>query len=102
MFRSCKPIENVVNLTHLGTTVTNQNYCRVYEGNKIGLIQFRIVCLPVNIKGLKIKRLITINVPIVSYENEAWFETFQHRLRMSENGMMRLTFGPEKEKAAEG
>jgi hypothetical protein len=53
---------------------------------------------PSHIKNLKIKIYKTVILPVVLYGCETWSLTFgeEHRLGVSENGVLRI-FGPKRE-----
>jgi hypothetical protein len=66
----------------------------------MAIIQSKIFCLPVSYKkNLKIKIYKTVILPVVLYGCETWSLTFreEHRLRVSENRMLRKIFGPKRE-----
>jgi hypothetical protein len=65
----------------------------------LAIIQSKIFCLPVSCqKNLKIKIHKTVILPVVLYGCENWFLTLreEHRLRVFENGVLRI-FGPKRE-----
>jgi hypothetical protein len=64
------------------------------------IIQSKIFCLPISYKkNLKIKIYKTVILPVVLYGCETWSFTLreEHRLRVSENRMLRRIFGPKRE-----
>jgi hypothetical protein len=64
------------------------------------IIQSKIFCLPVSYqKNLKIKIYKTVILPVVLYGCDTWSLTLreEHRLRVSENRVLRRIFGPKSE-----
>jgi hypothetical protein len=63
------------------------------------LIQSKIFCLPVSYKKPKDKNIKTVILPVVLYGCETWCLTLgeEHRLRVSENRMLRKIYGPKRE-----
>jgi hypothetical protein len=67
---------------------------------RLAIIRSRTFCLPVSYqKILNIKIYKTVIFPVVLYGYEAWSLTLreEHRLRVSENRVLRLTIGPERD-----
>jgi hypothetical protein len=66
----------------------------------LAIIQSKIFCLHVSyIKKLQIKIYKTVILPTVLYGCETWSLTLreEHRLRVSENRVLRKIFGPKRE-----
>jgi hypothetical protein len=66
----------------------------------LAIIQSKVFCLPVSYqKNLKIKLYKTVIFPVVLYGYETWSLTLreEHRLRVSENRVLRKIFGPKRE-----
>jgi hypothetical protein len=64
------------------------------------IIQFTIFCLPVSYKKkLKIEMYKTVILPVVLYGCETWSLTLrkEHKLRISENRVLRRIFGHKRE-----
>jgi hypothetical protein len=63
------------------------------------IIQSKICCLPISCKKLNIKIYKTVILPVVLYGCETWSLTLkeEHRLRVSENTVLRRIFGPKRE-----
>jgi hypothetical protein len=68
------------------------------------IIQFKIFCLPVSYKKLKIKIHRTVILPVVLYGCETWSLTLreEHRLRVSENSVLREILDPKRRKTDYG
>jgi hypothetical protein len=67
--------------------------------------QFRNICLPASsLKCCRLKHTNNIILPVVLYWCEAWSLTprEEHRLRVSENRVLRGIFGPKREEVAGG
>jgi hypothetical protein len=89
----------------LETTLTNQNGIhdeirrRLNSGNACNysvqnLLSFRLIS-----KNLKIKIYKTVILPVVLYGCETWSLILreEHRLKVSENRVLRRIFGPKRE-----
>jgi hypothetical protein len=97
--------ENVATFKYLETTLSNQNdihdeiKSRLNSGNACyysvqNLLSSRLIS-----KNLKIKIYKTVILPVVMYGCETWSLTLreEHRLRVSENRVLRRIFGPKGE-----
>jgi hypothetical protein len=97
--------ENVAKFKYLGKTLTNQNdirdeiKIRLNSGNACyysvqNLLSFRVIS-----KNLKIKIYKTVILPVVLYGCETWSLTLREecRLRVFENRVLRMIFGPKRE-----
>jgi hypothetical protein len=65
----------------------------------LATIWFRVFCPPACCLDLKIKIYKTITLPVVFYGCETWSLTLreEHRLRVSENRVLRRIFGPTRD-----
>jgi hypothetical protein len=65
----------------------------------LAIIQYKIFCLPVSYKKLKIKTYKTVILPVLLYGCETWSLTLmeEHGLRVFENRVLRKIFGPKRE-----
>jgi hypothetical protein len=65
----------------------------------LAIIQSKIFCLPISSKILKIKIYKTVILAVVLYGCETCSFTFrdEHRLRVSENRVLRRIFGPKRQ-----
>jgi hypothetical protein len=92
--------ENVVQFRYLGTTVTNQNLiqkeikCRFNLSNACYHSVQNLLFSRLLSKNIKIRIYKTIILPVVLYECETWFLKLRekHRLRVSENMVLRRIF----------
>jgi hypothetical protein len=69
------------------------------------VIQFIIFCFALScLKTLEILNTQTINLPVILYGCVTWSVTLraEHRLRVSENRVLRRIFGPKREEVAGG
>jgi hypothetical protein len=97
--------ENVAKLNYLGTTLTNENdirdeiKSRLYSGNACDYsVQNPLSSSHIS-KNLMIKIYKTGILPVVLYGYETWSPILgeEHRLRVSENRVLRKIFGPKRE-----
>jgi len=100
-----RSIEKVEEFNYLGTTLTNQNSIQeeIKSRLKLGdacyysaqnLLSSRLLS-----KNLKIMIYRTIILPVVLYGCETWSLTLreERKLRVFENRVLRLVFGPKKD-----
>ena len=98
-------IERVEEFKYLGTTLTNQNSIqkeiksRLKLGNACYHSVQNLLSSSLLSKNLKIKIYRTIILPVVLYGCETWSLTLreEHRLRVSENRVLRRVFGPKRD-----
>jgi hypothetical protein len=89
----------------MGTTLTNQNdthdeiQSRLNSGNACHYSVQNLFSSRLISKNLKIKMYRTVILPVVLYGCETWSPTLreEHRLRVSENSVLRRIFGPKRE-----
>jgi len=89
---------------YLGTTITNQNCfhklikSRLHSENICYHLDLNILSSCLLSKDLNIKTLKTIILPVVLYGRKTFSITQgkEHRLMMSENKVLRGTFGPKR------
>jgi len=89
---------------NLGTTLTNQNFIqeeikrRLKSGNTFYHSVQNLLSSSLLSKNLKIKIYITIILPVVLYGCETWSLTMREelRLRVFENRVLRIVFGPRR------
>jgi hypothetical protein len=95
--------ENVAQLKNLETTVTNQNLIqeeikwRLNSGNACYHSDLNLLSSRLLPKNVKIRIYKTIILPVILYGCETWSLTLreEHRLRVSENRVLRRIFRPK-------
>jgi len=100
--------ERLEQFTYLGTTLTYQNYIqeeiksRLKSGNACCHSVHDLLSSSLQSKNVKIKIYRTIILPVVLYGCETWSPTLQeeHRLRASENRVLRRIFGSKRDEVA--
>jgi hypothetical protein len=102
--------ENVTKFRYLGTKLRNQNDIRdeiKYRLNSGNVYYYSVQNLPSSpliSKNLKIKTYKTVILPVVLYGCETWSLATgeEHRLRVSENRVLRNIFGPKSQELNHG
>jgi hypothetical protein len=71
----------------------------VGDKRELNITQFKIFCLPVSYKKLKIKIYGIVILPAVLYGCETWSLNLREEYRLSvfENRVLRRMFGPKRE-----
>jgi uncharacterized membrane protein len=100
----------VVKFKYLGKTLTNQNdihdeiKSRLNSGNACYYSVQNILSSRLISKNLKMKIYKTVILPVVLYGCETWSLTLreEHRLRVSENRVLRRVFGPKRDEECRG
>ena len=89
----------------MGTTLTNQNSIQeeIKSRLKLGNVCYysvqNLLSSSLLSKNLKIKIYRSISLPVVLYGCETWSLTMreEHKLRVSENRVLRRVFGPKRD-----
>jgi hypothetical protein len=97
--------ENVAKFKYFGMTLTNQNHIydeiksRLNSGNAWYYSVQNLLSSLLLSENLKFKIHKTVILPVVLYGCETWSLTLreEHRLRVSENRVLRRIFGPKRE-----
>jgi hypothetical protein len=97
--------KNVKKFKYLGMTLTNQNYIHDEIKSRLNsrnacyhsvqnILSFHLISI-----NLKIKIYKTVNLPVVLYGCKTWSLILreEHKLRDSENRVLRRIFGPKRE-----
>jgi hypothetical protein len=101
---------NVAQFRYLGTNITNQNLIREEIKRRVNSIN-ACYCSVQNMlpscllsKNIKITIYKTIILPMVLYGYESWPLTLrdEHKLRVLENIVLRIIFGPKRDEKTEG
>ena len=100
--------ETVEEFKYFGTILTNQNSIpeeiksRLKSGNACYLSVQNLLSSSLLSKNLKIKIYRTIILPVVLYGCETWSLTLREepKLRMFENMVLRVIFGPKRNEVA--
>ena len=101
--------ERVEEFKYLGTTLTNKNSIQeeinstLKLGNACYYSVQNLLSSSLLYKNLKIKIYRTVILSVVVYGCETWFPMLkeEHRLRMSENRVLRRIFGPKRDEVTE-
>jgi hypothetical protein len=100
----------VEQIKYLGTTLMNKNSIqkeiknRLKSGNACYQSVQNLLSSSSLFKNIKIKIYRNIILPVVLNGCETWLLTLreEHRLRVFENGVLRIIFGPKRDKVARG
>jgi hypothetical protein len=87
---------------HLVTTAANQNLIRLNSGNACNPSVQNLFSSCLLSENVKIRLYRTIILPVVLYECETWSLTLreEHRLKVCENRVLRIIFGPKRDEVA--